>query len=80
MKINNILSKTLSVSLIAAFVAACQPEEFDSPSEANLALASEYEDAITVNVTDSNYVYFSFDESRAKGIIPVWIIEGAYST
>lgn len=66
------------MSALAFSVASCQPDDFDKPNQANLALASMYEDAVNVNVTDSNYVFFSFDPAFAKGIMPVWNFNGSY--
>lgn len=68
----------MGVSALAFGVASCQPDDFNTPNQANIALASMYEDAVNVNVTDSNYVFFSFDPEYAKGIMPVWNFNGTY--
>jgi hypothetical protein len=67
-----------SILLVAA-MAACSPDGFTSPDEAGIPVASDYADAIKIEVNhETNYVTFSFS---GKGVMPVWIIDGkSYST
>lgn len=64
----------LGAALALGF-AACSPEEFDSPKEAGIPEAIDYEDAVRIEVDqETNYAYFYFDSQR--GVMPVWIIDG----
>ena len=59
---------------------ACSPEDFDSPNEAGIPVATDFESAVSIEVDQStNYAYFNYDSQ--PGITPVWIIDGEdYST
>lgn len=59
-------------------ISACSPEEFAAPNEAGIPVVSDYEDGIRIEVNqETNYVTFSFE---GEGVMPVWIIDGQYST
>lgn len=54
---------------------ACSPEEFDSPNEAGIPVAADYEDAVRIVVDqETNYANFYFESGN--GVMPVWIIDG----
>lgn len=68
----------LLMSIITLGLVGCSSEDFTAPNEAGIPLAVDYEDAIQIDVDQStNYVTFSF---KGKGVTPVWIIDGKYST
>lgn len=69
----------LTAAMVLGF-AACSPEDFDSPNEAGIPIAADYENAVNIEVDqETNYAYFSFDAK--SGVMPVWIIDGkTYST
>ncbi len=69
----------LAISVVLT-IASCSPESFNSPSEAGIPVASDYEGSIHVDVNqETNYVTFSFEGET--GVMPVWIIDGkSYST
>lgn len=53
---------------------ACSPEEFDG-ANGNLPQMSDYADNFVVTVDqETNYAYFEF--KSAKGVSPIWIIDG----
>lgn len=59
-------------------LASCSPEDFTSPN-GNLPVAANYEDNVTVTVDqETNYAYFNF--KSAKGVTPVWVIDGNYAS
>lgn len=65
------------ITMLLGF-AACSPDEFQSPDENGIPLATDYESNIRIDVDqETNYVTFSFD---AKGVTPIWIIDGKYDT
>ncbi len=71
-------SVLLTTAMILGMI-ACSPDSFPTPNEAGIPIASEYVDAIQIEVDqETNYVTFSF---TAEGVMPVWIIDGStYST
>lgn len=67
----------LAIAMTCGF-SACSPEEFSAPNESGIPVVSAYEDGIRIDVNqETNYVTFSFE---GKGVMPVWIIDGQYST
>lgn len=57
---------------------ACSPEEYVG-ANGDIPQASDYADNVIVTVDqETNYAYFEF--KSAKGITPVWIIDGTYSS
>ena len=69
------LVKGALFALLAWGFTACSPEEFDSPNEAGIPVAADYEDAVRIVVDqETNYANFYFDAK--KGVTPVWIIDG----
>ena len=69
----------LSGALILGVV-ACSPDNVPSVNEAGIPTVAEYEDAINVWVDqETNYAHFEF--TGAKGVYPVWIVDGkSYSS
>lgn len=69
----------LAAAMAGSF-SACSPEEFGSPKEAGIPVASDYEEAVRIEVDqETNYANFYFDSKQ--GVMPVWIIDGKnYST
>lgn len=54
---------------------ACSPEEFNSPNEAGIPVAADYENAVRIVVNqETNYANFYFESG--DGVMPVWIIDG----
>lgn len=71
---NHIRAFFILVIIISGFT-SCSSEDFTSPNEAGIPMASEYEDGIKIDVNqETNWVTFSF--SGKKGVVPVWIIDG----
>ncbi len=69
------------ITFISTFgFTSCSPEDYASPSEANIPIATEYADAVRIEVDqETNNAHFYFDAKQ--GVIPVWIIDGkSYST
>lgn len=74
-KIIYILEGMMLSAAIALGFSACSPEEFGSPKEAGIPVASDYEEAVRIEVDqETNYANFYFDSK--KGVMPVWIIDG----
>ena len=69
------LSGTLVVGLVA-----CSPDAVRSINEADIPVVAQYEDAINVWVDqETNNAHFEF--KGAKGVYPVWIVDGkSYSS
>lgn len=60
-------------------LAACSPEEFAGANEAGLPVAADYAENFKITVDqETNYANFTFE--GAKGVTPVWIIDGAYTS
>lgn len=78
-KINGYIGSILLTAAMTLSMTACSPEDFASPNEAGIPVASDYADAIQIDVNqETNYVTMSF---TGKGAMPVWIIDGSsYST
>ncbi len=54
---------------------ACSPDDYPSVNEAGIPVVADYEEAIKVWVDqETNYAHFEF--TGAKGVYPVWIIDG----
>lgn len=78
-KIYSYIGGLLLMAAMVFCVAACSPDDFASPNEAGVPIASEYEDAIQVDVDqETNWVTFTF--SGKKGVMPVWIDGDKYSS
>lgn len=78
-KICGYIGGVLLTAAVALSMTACSPEDFKSPNENGIPVASDYADAIKIDVDqETNNVTFSF---TGKGAMPVWIIDGKnYST
>ncbi|MDD4516253.1 hypothetical protein [Massilibacteroides sp.] len=78
-KIDSYIRSILLMATIIFGMTACSPDDFTSPNEAGIPLASSYEEAIQVVVDqETNWVTFSFN---GQGVMPVWIIDGkSYSS
>lgn len=78
-KIYSYIGSIVLAAAMASGMTACSPDGFTSPDEAGIPVASDYADAIGIEVNqETNYVTFSFS---GKGVVPVWIIDGkSYST
>lgn len=76
--LNTLLKNIMLLAVLAAGSASCSQEEYPKPNQELIPVAAEYESDIMVEVDqETNYVYFSFN---GKGVMPVWIIDGQYST
>ncbi len=78
----NIYSYIRAALLIVSVIfclTGCSTEDFPSLNEAGIPLATDYEDAIQIEVDQTtNYVTFSYN---GKGTTPVWIVDGkSYSS
>lgn len=78
-KIYGYIGSIVLTAVMALGMTACSPDDFASPDEAGIPVASDYADAIRIEVNqETNNVTFSFS---GKGVMPVWIIDGkSYST
>lgn len=66
---------TFMLVTIALSQAGCSPEDFKSPNEAGIPLASEYADAVKIEVDqETNTVTFAFERTD---VIPFWTIHTA---
>lgn len=73
-KIYNYIGLSLLIVVMALVQAGCSADDFTSPNEGGIPLASEYEDAIQIDVDQTtNKVNFTFN---GKGVMPVWIFDG----
>ncbi len=60
---------------IMAFT-ACSPDDYSSPNGDRVPVAADYADNVKINVVqEENTAYFTFES--AKGVTPVWIIDGS---
>ncbi len=74
-KIVSYIGKATLVAVMALGFTACSPEEFTAPDKAGIPLASDYADAVKINVDQTtNTAYFTFDP--VPGVTPIWIIDG----
>lgn len=73
----NKIFKYMGMAVLGAFaLAACSPEEYDSPNDNNVPKASDYANNVEINVVQSeNTACFTF--KSANGVSPVWIIDGS---
>lgn len=75
-KIYNNIGRALLVVAVTFGFMACSPEDFTSPNEAGIPVASAYEDAIQIDVDqETNNVSFTFKSNQ--GVTPVWIFDGS---
>lgn len=75
-KIYNYIGRALLAVAVTLGFMACSPEDFTSPYEAGIPVASVYEDAIQIVVDqETNNVSFTFKSSQ--GVTPVWIFDGS---
>lgn len=65
----------LLVTAMAFSITSCSPDDFVTPNEAGIPVASTYESAIKIDVDQTtNWVTFSFNGQQ--GVTPVWIFDG----
>jgi hypothetical protein len=78
-KIYGYIGSIILTAAVALGMTACSPDGFTSLNETGIPVASDYADAIKIEVNqETNYVTFSFN---GKGVMPVWIIDGkSYSS
>lgn len=79
-KIVRYISGMLLMGFLAIGAASCSPDDFHSVDPSGIPVAADYESAIKVEVDQTtNNAYFEF--TGAKGVYPIWIIDGkTYST
>lgn len=79
-KIIRYIGGALLMGVLSMGVASCSPDDFQSVDASGVPAAAEYESAINITVDqETNNAYFEFN--GAKGVYPIWIIDGkTYST
>lgn len=79
-KIIRYISGMMLAGALMISAAACSPDDFPSVNEAGIPVVADYEETIKVWVDqETNYAHFEF--TGAKGVYPVWIIDGkSYSS
>ena len=74
-KIYSYIGGMLLMTAMAFSITACSPDDFTSPNEAGIPVASTYENTIQIDVDqETNWVTFTFNAQ--PGITPVWIFDG----
>lgn len=74
-KIYSYIGGMLLTTAMAFSITACSPDDFTSPNEAGIPVASTYENTIQIDVDrETNWVTFTFNAQ--PGITPVWIFDG----
>ena len=75
-KIYSYIGGMLLTTAMAFSITACSPDDFTSPNEAGIPVASTYENTIQIDVDqETNWVTFTFNAQ--PGITPVWIFDGS---
>lgn len=74
-KIYSYIGRIMLMAAMMYGITACSPDDFTTPDEAGIPVASAYEDAIQIDVDQTtNWVTFNFKEQ--PGVMPVWILDG----